>query len=305
MLPKSIYIKIPSGFSEVRKVNKDQVLKIRRALYGLRQSGLLWYKHLKEILIREGLRPSIYGPSIFVSKLEGSCLAVAVYVDDLLIQGKEKYVDAFIKQLQVECPLKRTDLDDFLGFQISRLGGPTGSIEINLSKYIATTVQDFKIPVLAESKTPMATSLDLYKEKDQGESKEFQRLLGKLIWITRMRPDIAFPVSYLSRFASKFSKKAMEAGLKILKYLKHTRFYKLEYNKMLEPDQKIWGHADSSFSDHSTNRVSQGGAAIFYVKNLILHYSKKQSLVATSTYEAELFELVRATKEIISILGMC
>ena len=35
------------------------------------------YKHLQGILEREGLRPSIYGPSIFVSKQDGSWLAPA------------------------------------------------------------------------------------------------------------------------------------------------------------------------------------------------------------------------------------
>ena len=49
---------------------------------------------------------------------------------------------------------------------------------------------------------------------------------------------------------------------------------------------------------------SNGGALVYYGQNLLMHYSRTQTVIATSTFEAEIYELTRATKEILTTMGI-
>ena len=60
---------------------------------------------------------------------------------------------------------------------------------------------------------------------------------------------------------------------------------------------------DSSFA-HQDGYKSTGCCVIFVANNVVVNYSRKQSMVTTSTYESELLEVVRATKEIIYLRGI-
>ena len=64
----------------------------------------------------------------------------------------------------------------------------------------------------------------------------------------------------------------------------------------------ITGFSDSSFADLDTFH-STGCSFIFIGTNLVIQYSRKQKLITTSTYESEILELVRCTKEVIFIRG--
>jgi hypothetical protein len=44
-----------------------ELLELKRALYSLKDAPLLWYRHLKDTLIRLGLRPVQDVPCLFTS----------------------------------------------------------------------------------------------------------------------------------------------------------------------------------------------------------------------------------------------
>ena len=54
----NIYVEIPRGFKQPRKV-----LKLRRSLYGLKQSSRNWFAHLKQGLNKQGFVNSSFDPS--------------------------------------------------------------------------------------------------------------------------------------------------------------------------------------------------------------------------------------------------
>ena len=61
-----VFIEMPCGFQESGKV-----LKTRRLLYGLHQSTMLWFKHLKSKLENVGFQQvTEIDPCLFVSVLE-------------------------------------------------------------------------------------------------------------------------------------------------------------------------------------------------------------------------------------------
>ncbi|KAM8701660.1 hypothetical protein ACLKA7_000120, partial [Drosophila subpalustris] len=64
---------------------KNPTCLIKKALYGLRQSGLQWYVKLTESLKDVGLEPTKQDPCFFVKRQEDKILLVTIYVDDLLL----------------------------------------------------------------------------------------------------------------------------------------------------------------------------------------------------------------------------
>ena len=57
-------------------------------------------------------------------------------------------------------------------------------------------------------------------DNDAVDKGRYQRLVGKLIYLSHTRPDIAFAVSVVSQFMHSPCEVHMEAVLKILRYLK-------------------------------------------------------------------------------------
>ena len=85
-MDNDIYMKIPEGF-KLPDANKKPCsmysIKLQRSLYGLKQSGRMWYNRLSEYLLKERYVNNPICPCIFIKKLETRFAIIAVYVDDL------------------------------------------------------------------------------------------------------------------------------------------------------------------------------------------------------------------------------
>ena len=90
-IDNDIYIKIPKKFTLAEVVNAKPSsmcsIKLQRSLYGLKQSGRMWYNHLSEYLLREGYGNNPICPCIFIKKSKTGFAIIAVYVDDLNLIG--------------------------------------------------------------------------------------------------------------------------------------------------------------------------------------------------------------------------
>ena len=84
-----IYIKIPEGLKlpEAYTPRNLYSIKLQRSLYGLKQSGRMWYNLLSEYLIKEGYKNDPLCPCVFIKKSKSGFAIVAVYVDDINIIG--------------------------------------------------------------------------------------------------------------------------------------------------------------------------------------------------------------------------
>ena len=135
--------------------------------------------------------------------------------------------------------------------------------------------------------------------------KNHQELVGVLLWIVRLRPDIAFAVSTLGRLSTKATRNTIKHAIRIFGYLKGTSNLKLTYRSLKPVERFIVAYSDCGFSNDPISNKSQGGSLIYIGNNLISHYSKVQKLAATSTYEAEALELIRCTKIVLHLSSLC
>ena len=90
-IDNDIYMKILKGF-RLPKTNNTKPrsmcsIKLQRSLYGLKQSGQIWYNYLSEYLLKEGYANNSICPCIFIKKSETEFSIIVVYVDDLNLVG--------------------------------------------------------------------------------------------------------------------------------------------------------------------------------------------------------------------------
>ena len=127
---EELYVSLPSAFS------KPFVRRLRRSLYGLKQSGKNWYNSLDEFLTTIPDVPLIRSevdPCLYVSSDEGgeTDLLVAVYVDDLAILGRKQKVEDFKCAISSRHNMKDLgDLTRILGIEVVR-DRPRGTITIH------------------------------------------------------------------------------------------------------------------------------------------------------------------------------
>ena len=82
-LKLEVYVHQPPGF--VIPGEEGKVLRLRKALYGLRQTPRVWNAKLDSTLKRMGFMPSSHEAAIYQRGNGENALLVGVYVDDLVI----------------------------------------------------------------------------------------------------------------------------------------------------------------------------------------------------------------------------
>ena len=103
-LEEDVYLSPPKGLD----VPSGKVLKLKKGLPGLKQSGRVWNQKVVDFFERQGLRAMPADHSVFAN--EDRSLVVALYVDDLVI---------IVRTVTKMLPLKEALLE---AFQMKDLG---------------------------------------------------------------------------------------------------------------------------------------------------------------------------------------
>nr|KYP73997.1 Copia protein [Cajanus cajan] len=147
--------------------------------------------------------------------------------------------------------------------------------------------------------TPIDPNLKLVNaEEDTAVDKEFyQRLVGRLIYLSHIRPDVAFAVSLVSQFMHQPKEVHLQATLRIVQYLKGTPgkgiLFKRNRNVNLE------AYTDVDYAGSIVDRRSTTGYCTFLGGNLVTWKSEKQSVVARSSAEAEFRAMAQGICELL------
>lgn len=117
-LKETVYMKQPPGFED--KERPDYVCKLRKAIYGLRQSPRAWFDNFSTFLLEFGFKCTHGDPSLFVYLHGDDVIYLLLYVDDMLLTGNN---DKLIEKLMVSLNgmFRMKDMGSvhyFLGIQI-------------------------------------------------------------------------------------------------------------------------------------------------------------------------------------------
>lgn len=131
---------------------------------------------------------------------------------------------------------------------------------------------------------------------------EFQKLVGKLIYLTNTRPEISFTVQTLSQFMHSPRKCHLKVAVRVLKYLKCFPGKGVLFSKSKSFDLVAW--ADADWAKCSVTRRSITGYCLFLGSCLISWKSKKQTTVSRSSTEAEYLALATVTCDVLWVLKL-
>ena len=186
---------------------------------------------------------------------------------------------------------------------------------LNQRKYCLELLAEYGLLASKPAATPIETNVvvsDIVRKKgrkSKAVNKEdlpltdltgYQKLLGKLIYLTLTRPDISYTIHSLSQFMHKPLQSHVKLAMRVLRYLKGSPGKGIIFNKA--DDLSLKAYVDSDWAKCPSTRKSVTGFLIFFGNSLISWKSKKQKTLATSSAEAEYRAMASVTCEVIWIL---
>jgi hypothetical protein len=313
-LDTDIYMKVPDGIPIPNQDRANRGLYsvlLKKSLYGLKQSGRMWYNRLSDFLHQKGYTSNADCPCVFIRRSQDGFCIISVYVDDLNIIGTPRDIEEASSYLMSEFEMKDLGKTKFcLGLQLEH--SPAG-ILVHQSAYTQKVLERFGFDKAYPSKTPMiGRSLqqdkDPFRPKEEGEEilgPEFPYLsaIGALMYLANCtRPDIAFAVNLLARFSSEPTNRHWKGIKDIFRYLQGTKDLGLFYRR--NQDLTLVGYADAGYLSDPHTCKSQTGYVFLCGGTAISWKSSKQELVSTSTNHSEIMALYEASKECVWLRRM-
>ena len=216
---KEIYTDLPLGYKVKRE---NLVYKLNKSIYGLKQASWQWFMMFSTTLITFGFTQSKCDYSFFVNGHDSSFGALLVYVDDIIIASPPTIIDAIKAHLQLAFKLKDLGpLKYFLGLEVARFAK---GIFLSQRKYTLSLLEDtgFIGSKLASVLMDPNLKITVIEGDPLPDKSLYQRLIGRLLYLTISRPDIIFAINKLSQFLFSPCTSHLNAIHHLLCYLKST-----------------------------------------------------------------------------------
>ena len=261
-LEEEVYMAQPEGF--VSKGNEHLVCKLKKSIYGLKQSPRCWNTALDTYLKKIGFTQSKSDPCIYYRETGGEMFYMGVYVDDIVLAGKtdgqlQDVKSALSKEYEIKDMGK---LHYFLGMSVVQdeecksiwIGQPAYTTNL-LTKYGMQDCKAVSTPVESGTKLKVASETD-----ECVDQQLYQSAVGSLMYLSvSTRPDITYAVSNVARFSVKPTKEHWNAVKRIMRYLKGTTSLGITYTSDGSNDLELIGYSDADWGGDINDRKSTSG----------------------------------------------
>ncbi|RVW54330.1 Retrovirus-related Pol polyprotein from transposon TNT 1-94 [Vitis vinifera] len=265
-IDETIYMVQPENF--VSEDSKNMVCKLTKSIYGLKQASRQWYFKFHQIIVSYGFEANLMDECVY-HKFSGSkYIFLVLYVDDILLATNDISILHDTKSF-LSKHFEMKDLGDasfVLGIQIHR-DRSRGILGLSQRTYIDKVLQRYGMQNSKPGDTPVAKG-DKFSlnqcPKNSLESQEMQK------------------IPYASAVGS-------------LMYAQRTKEYMLTYRRL---DQlEFIGYSDSDFAGCQDSRRSTSGYIYLLAGGAISWRSAKQTLITSSTMEAEFVACYEASNQ--------
>lgn len=184
-LYEDVYMKPPEGFS----VDPSLVCKLKKSLYGLKQSSRQWFAKLTTELLHQGFDQSKNDYSLFIKRTPTSITIAAMYVDDIILTGDDMSSNQKLKaHLHRVFSIKDLEaLNYFLGIKVTR---NTEGIFLSQRRFATELIKESRISPTKLMATPLPVNRKLQASNSPLYSNPtlYRSLVGKLNFLTHTRP---------------------------------------------------------------------------------------------------------------------
>jgi hypothetical protein len=317
-LERDVLVRLPPIWAEG---NAESVVKLKKALYGLRDSPKAWFKKYHSILTQLGWIECQESPGLWKKEsavVPGRHLKMSVYVDDNIMTGpNEEELHRELEKVLEMAPgrviscTNHADSNgdvwkifDFLGAMVWHCRAKK-SMRLSMAHYIEKAAARFKI---AAGKPVHSPNFDesAFSNEDSKEIAHFplREIAGALQWVAcTARPDICVPAAALARHCGKPANHAVaNACKKVMKFLLTTKDEGISHSPEREEDfAAIYAKlpppgrslpepnlfSDASFASCLKTMRSTSGGVMHFRGTPAAWRSNRQSARAHSTAESE------------------
>ena len=195
-LEEEVYMELPPWFDQR---NEGKVYKLRKSPYGLKQSPRALSERFTKAIMMHGYTQAQSNHTVFYRHSDGQVTILIVYMDDIIMIGNDPME---LKRLKGKLVAKFETKDlwplhYFLGMEMAR---NKNGISVSQRKYILDLLKETGMLEYKPVDTPMdpIKKIGEQKESTPVDTRRYQRLVGKLIYLSHTRPDITFAVSIMS-----------------------------------------------------------------------------------------------------------
>nr|GFA07464.1 hypothetical protein [Tanacetum cinerariifolium] len=239
-----------------------------------------------QFLNKNRYRKGIIDKTLFIKTDKDDIMLVQVYVDDIIFGSTKKSLcDEFEALMHKRFQMSSMgEFTFFLGLQVKQ---SEKGIFIIQDKYVAKILKKFDFSSVRTVSTPIETQKPLVKDEEAADVDVhlYRSMIGSLMYLTASRPDIMFAVYACSRFQVTPKLSHLHVVTRIFRYLKGQPKLGLWY--LRDSPFYLEAYSDSDYARANLDRKSTTRGCQFLSTRLISWQCKKQTIVATSTTEAE------------------
>jgi hypothetical protein len=227
-----VYMRMPPGFEQ-----KNKCLRLRRTLYGLKQSGYEWNKVFDDFIRTLGFHPLPNEPCLYMNQSEKGPIFLALYVDDILLAAKDvSAIDEIKQQLFAKFKMEdKGDASSILGMSITR-DREKRTLSLSHSGSVLELLREHNQINANPRSIPMTANLILSKQDGPSNEEEeetmkrrpYQRIIGQLMYLAlTSRPDINFSVCKLAKYVSNPGPRHWNALISVLRSQRYRKLRNL------------------------------------------------------------------------------
>ncbi|KAG3043973.1 hypothetical protein PC121_g22208 [Phytophthora cactorum] len=190
IMKEQVFCIVPEG---VELDGNFDCLELVKAIYGLKQASRVWNETFDEFVCSIGFQVSSSDPCLYIKVVDGHCVLVMVYVDDVLITGSSPELIARTKT-DLKTRFEMTDSGKcafVLGIEL--VDGPDGSVTMCQRRYVDDILKHFAMDECKAVVSPVDMSTRLVpSDAETKVNAPFREAVGALMHLmTATRTDIA------------------------------------------------------------------------------------------------------------------
>ena len=237
---------------------------------------------------------------------DGKFVFMVVHVDDFAIASTDQQLtDQVLELLRKRYTITTSSsLESYLGIHIEYLSG--GNVRFSQPARIQELMKEYELVGVPSARVPMSSNFDDHYQDSapRCDSEQFLSLIGKLIFIIKTRPDIAYAVNRLATRSQRATVRDFNSLLRIVSYLGGTQDLGITFQRSHVDDAaaavRLFCYVDAAYATHPDAKSHTGYCFGLGETNNGMFFSRtvKQKNVTLSSTEAENAAAVEATKEV-------
>ena len=182
--------------------------------------------------------------------------------------------------------------------------------ENHLKKLLELCGLDYKSKTRDTPLTKEVISAEPTPELDPAEHRRFRGIVGIVMYMSTDRPDIQYATNELAMCMASPTERAMEGAKHVVRYLLGTRDLQLFFPRDMKDADDVYVMTDSDWAKDNVSRKSRSAGHIYVGRCLLYSFTRRQSVIALSSGEAEMYASASGVSEgillrkVLAFLGM-